>query len=342
MLSGYESVTWVKIYPVDSLQIYFAGSLEIQEELINHGFYVPKSPDGKIVMPIPIIYSNFRGWLRPAEPVTIERIIPPEWLGLKFNELNWRKTSRNGREAYVLPEEEVYVNMGISENAIIFDLIIKSYHLERTSIRGVNPDKWTNWAMFYIGLEYIDELIEVIESHIYKYTKTLLGLQILGGASKPRREVQQGGKEVAYYVEVSVKDFSFCLGCFDLAQRYLYMKAREHCKIDPLSEICRNPDRVIEKLRLRLKYDPSVNTFAKVGIAKISGKRPQIMIKLASTKSAKIIKGVLKERVEGKARGNLVYCDHKVKKQYIVLELAEFYKALVSTKRFIDKLPKEE
>ena len=147
---------------------------------------------------------------------------------------------------------------------------------------------------------------------------------------------------MTYYVEVPVKDFSFCLGCFDLAQRYLYVKAKEHCRIDPSSDVCRNPNRVMNKLRLRLKYGSSVNTFAKVGIAKISGKRPQIMIKIASTEPKKVIRGVLKPKVEGKARGELIHCDHKVKKQYVILDLIEFYKALISTKGYINKLPKEE
>jgi len=163
-----------------------------------------------------------------------------------------------------------------------------------------------------------------------------------GGIPSPKKEVQQGGKEVTYYVEVPVKDFSFCLGCFDFAQRYLYVKAKEHCKINPSSDVCRNPGRVISKLRLRLKYNPFVNTFAKAGIAKISGKRPQIMIKLASTEPRKVIRGVLKPKVEGKARGELIYCDHEVRRQYVFLDLAEFYKALIATKQFVDKLPKEE
>ena len=159
--------------------------------------------------------------------------------------------------------------------------------------------------------------------------------------AKPRREVQQGGKEVTYYVNVPVKDFSFCLGCFDLAQKYLYVKAKEHCKIDSSSVICREPSKIISKLRLRLKHSPFVNTFAKVGVAKISGKRPQIMVKLASTRPKRIIRGILKPKIEGKARGELVYCNHVTKKQYVTLDLTEFYKALVITKNYAKKLPKE-
>ena len=97
MLINFKDVNWIKTYPVDSLQIYFAASLEIQEELINNGFYVPRSPDRKVIMPIPLIYSNFRGWLKPTEPITIERLIPPEWLGLTPSELRWKKTSRDGK-----------------------------------------------------------------------------------------------------------------------------------------------------------------------------------------------------------------------------------------------------
>ncbi len=66
------------------------------------------------------------------------------------------------------------------------------------------------------------------------------------------------------------------------------------------------------------------------------------MIKLASTGPKKVIRGVLKSRIEGKARGELIYCDHREKKQYVVLDLAKFYRALTVTRRYVDMLPKEE
>ena len=87
MRGSSKGVGSLRTYPVDSLQIYFPASLEIQEELISSGFYVPRSPDGRVLMPVPLIYSNFRGWLKPAEPITIERLIPPEWLGLAPSQL---------------------------------------------------------------------------------------------------------------------------------------------------------------------------------------------------------------------------------------------------------------
>jgi len=91
------------------------------------------------------------------------------------------------KEAYIFPEEEVYVNIGISGNSIVFDLDIKGYHLERTSIRGVNPDKWTNWAMFYISLNYIDELINILREHLPKNMQLSFGPLIPGGIAKPKR-----------------------------------------------------------------------------------------------------------------------------------------------------------
>lgn len=333
-----DSTKWLKVYPVDSLQIYFAASLELQEELIKHGFQVPKSHDGKIKMSIPLIYANFRGWLIKPEPITIERLIPPEWLNLNTKDLNWEEEKRDNKRAYRLPPEEVYVKIGVANNTIIFDLDIKSYHLERISIRGVNPEKWTNWVMFYIDVKYLDDLIETLKGFLPNSHALLMT-----GISKPEEEQQQGGKEVTYYVKVPVKDFSLCLGCFDLALKYLYIKAEEHkakkyCSLYP--KICGDPGGVVNELKLRLEYDNSTGIFAKVGVAKIKGKRHQIMIKLASEKPH-TISGVLKNKITGKARGKLVYCDHKEKRQYIALDLVSFWKALNAVKPYINKLPKD-
>lgn len=324
----------LKRFPVDTLQIYFAASLELQRELINHGFYVPMSADRKISMPIPIIYSNFRGCIEASEPITIERLIPPEWFGSTAQRLRWLKTSRDGKEAYLLPQEEVYVDMRIECNHVTFDLDIKGYHLERASIRGVNPEKWTNWAMFYIDAKYIPELIEELRN-------SLPQRRTPQATHRPRKEKQQGGKEVTYYVEVPVVDFSLCLGCFGLARDYLYTKAKEHCAVNPSLALCTNLHSTINKLKLRLKYSPEVKTFAKVGVAKVAGKRPQMMVKLASKEPKIAIAGVLKDRIEGKARGALIHCNHEGMRQYITLDLIGFYGALIATREYVERLPKD-
>jgi len=75
---------------------------------------------------------------------------------------------KNSKEAYYLPQDDVYVNIGVDRNAhiIVLDLKIKSYHLERTSIKDVNPEKWNNWAMIYTGHEHINDLIEVLKRYV--------------------------------------------------------------------------------------------------------------------------------------------------------------------------------
>jgi len=59
-------------------------------------------------------------------------------------------------------------------------------------------------------------------------------------------------------------------------------------------------------------------------------KRPQIMFKLASSTKIKI-KGILKPVIEGKARGNLEFCDHNSKTQVIIADSNKVYSALLAT-----------
>ena len=325
-----EGVRWVGRFSVDSLQIYFAASLDLQEELINRGFNVPRSPDGKIVTPIPLIYANFRGWVKEPEPVTIERLIPPEWLRLKPQDLGWKETEYRGRRAFHLPIEEVYVDIGYDDGGNVYlKLDVKGYHLERVSIRGVNPEKWNNWAMFYISSEHYDELLNLLKGVISAPPLMSVGV---------KREDLQGGKEVTYYAYVPGKEdvgipivgFSLCLGCFPLALEYFKVKAREN----------RLPPEVVDRVRFRLEYDPSINTGLKVGVAKIVGKKPQIMFKIASN-TPKKVRGILKDIIEGKGRGKLVQCDHKDRTQLIVVDGRILYTALKSTKHYLRKLPSD-
>ena len=312
-----NNVTWVKRYPVDTLQIYFAASLEIQDELIRAGYKVPTDRSRKVKTPVPIIYSNFRGWLKAPEPITIERLIPPEWYGKTPDDLGWEETEYKGRRAFRLPPEKVYVDIGLDNKGLIyFKLDVKDYHIERTSIRGVNPGKWNNWAMFYINAEYLDDFLGIFHMNF--------PIQMY-----PIREVQQGGKEKTYYASlvkdkslgIPVINFSLCLGCFDLALEYLAHKAIEN-------GLNKN---IVNTLKLRLVHNPKLNVGLKVGVAKIEGKRPQIMFKLASDTPIRI-KGILKPEIEGKARGDLVYCNHKSKTQLIVAKAKHVYSALLATK----------
>jgi len=316
-----DDIKWVTKFPVDTLQIYFPCSLELQEELINKGFKVPADKGRKIKTPIPLIYSNFRGWLIKPEPITFERLIPPEWYGKTAEELEWQETVRDGKKAYYLPQEEVYVDAGFDNIGLMyFKLDVRGYHLEKTSIRGVNPEKWNNWAMFYISTEYLDELINVLTNFLDVPLVQKL---------YPVLEKQQGGKEKTYYASpirgkslgIPITNYSLCLGCFDLSLLYFKHKAIENNL---------NQD-VVKDLKLRITYKPTINAGLKIGVAKIEGKRPQIMFKLASDTPIQI-KGILKPIIEGKARGDLCFCDHQSKIQLVVAKARDVYSALLATR----------
>lgn len=325
----------LKKYPLDSVQIYFSSSLELQQELLNHGFKVPFSSDRKIKTPIPIIYSNFKGWITSREPITLERLILPEWMDLDINNLAWKEVKIDNRRAYVIPPEESYLILGYSENNRISLLLdVQQYHLERTSIRGINPEKWNNWLMFYIDISYYDELLESIK----EFTENR-ELEKLEANVKISKEELQGKKEITYYAYLSdhtdigmpLSYYSICLGCFDLALRYLRKKAIENSL---------NKD-IVNELKLRLEYDHNIRTGLKVGVAKILNKNPQTMFKLASV-SPKKIRGLIKNEIEGKGRGNLVHCQHINKYHYIEIEPNYLYASLKKAKEYLDKLPTNE
>ncbi|MEM2619367.1 MAG: hypothetical protein QW356_07820 [Candidatus Hadarchaeales archaeon] len=320
-----DEIEWLKEFPVDTLQIYFPCSLELQEELIKKGFKVPADISKKILTPIPIIYCNFRGWITQPEPITIERLIPPDWYGKNPQQLGWKDAGRyKGKQAYHLPPEEVYVRLGHEGDRIYFKFEIHAYHLERTSIRGVNPEKWNNWMMFYLSADYIEELLGFLR-HLTSRQRTLY----------PILEKQQGGKEKTYYASpvatkslgIPVSYYSFCLGCFDESLSYFRRKAIQ-------TNLKSN---IVDQLRLRLEHKPTINSGLKVGVAKIEGKRKQLMFKLCSDTPIQI-SGILKPRIIGKARGELCPCDHTSKIQILSAKVVDVYSALLVTKPMLSKL----
>jgi hypothetical protein len=304
-------------FEIESLQIYFAGSLELQEELMKTGFKVPKPT------PLPIIYANFRGWVSDKPPITIERLIHPSRYVKSYRDLGWDKTTKDGKEAYIIPDERCLLNVEIEEEKEEILLLIKPvvYHLERTSIRQVGPEKWSNWMMFYLNIRDMLVLAEKL------LEKVKLSDNICRKTVVITREVQQGGKEETYFCGfergsgIPVKDFSVCMGCFDHVISYLKNEASD--------------DRVVDTLKLRLNYSSEVGGFAKIGLAKIEGKKPQFMFKLASYPIERSIKGILKEVIRGKARGNLAYCTHESKLHNVSLDFNLFSRTLCCIRRIL-------
>jgi hypothetical protein len=65
----------------------------------------------------------------------------------------------------------------------------------------------------------------------------------------------------------------------------------------------------------------------------MEGKRPQFMFKLASYPIERSIKGILKEVIRGKARGDLTFCTHENKVHYVSLDLSLFVRTLCCIKK---------
>jgi hypothetical protein len=297
-------------YLSQSTQIYFPASLEIQRELIQHGYGVPKPT------PIPLIYSNSGGWITQPPPITIERLIDPQLYGQTPTSLGWRTTLPvRGRQAFILPPEQSFLTFEINKDVILY-IDVKKYHLERTSIRGVNPEKWKNWIAFYLSLDDFEDL------------ENKLGTIPPRGTFSVKHE-RLPGFEDTYYVYASpkdrdfgldcVKDFTICAGCFNFVLAYLN----------------RQPPGVARSLKLRLVRDPSIPVYLKAGIAKVGEKHPQFMIKLASSQTM-TISGQLKPIIEGKARGRLDFCNHLKPDQKIVLDHMVFSQVIGFWKHVID------
>ncbi len=299
------------IYLLESLQIYFPASLELQKELIKHGYKVPKPT------PIPIVYANSKGWISDPPPITIERLIDPARYGKTPEELGWLPTPPlRGKQAFKLPYEESYLVVEVKDGEVLLSIKVKKYHIERPSIRGVNPEKWKNWVGLYLS---IDDLMAIADE--------LHALAPSGGEFYVAHERLPGPEDTYYVYKATeykrfglpiVKHFSLCPGCFDYIRAYLNREPHE---------------RIVNNLRI--ERDPLVPSYLKVGIAKVEGKSPQFMLKLASSSPIKI-QGLLKPIIEGKARGKLTFCDHLKPEHWILIDGIIFRKALGFWKHALD------
>lgn len=293
----------VDTYLIESLQIYFPASLEIQQELIKRGYEVPR------VTPIPIVYANSRGWIEHRPPITVERLINPKRYGKDPTQLGWFPMPPvRGRQAFKLPYEESYLTVKVVDEDIILSIDVKSYHIEKTSIRGINPEKWNNWVMFYLSIDDLMDLAEKLEVSAPPEGKFSVAHEKLPGPEDTYyvyevREYRKFGLPI-------VKYFSFCPGCFDHIRAYLKQEPHK-----------------MEVTNVRIERDPQVPSYLKLGIARVEGKKPQFMFKLASSKSIRI-RGLLKPIIEGKARGKLTSCDHSKPDHKIIVEGEAFCNAL--------------
>jgi len=318
-------------YELETLQIYFPCSMELQEELIRNGYKVP------IETPIPIIYGNYKGYENGKSPegVKKEAVIHPSRYGKSLKEMGWNEF----RRYFKIPQERgsiLRVELEEKEEKILLHLKIlfrdvkPNYHLEKISYRGVAPRIWSNWAMFYIDLDDLENLVNEISNRIGLPTEFCTDLAYI------KHEIQQGGQEDTYFIcqdrnyykrglGIQAESYSFCLGCFDHVLSYFENESKKH------------GGKPIMNVKLRL-ISGDIPPLMKIGIAKMVNKHPQFMMKLVAHPDYK--RRIIKldgEEIEGKAKGRVVFCDHKDKENVITLNAHRFLRASCCIMQFFFK-----
>ncbi|MFX0198238.1 MAG: hypothetical protein ACFFCW_19135 [Candidatus Hodarchaeota archaeon] len=325
-------------YPLESLQIYFNSSLEIQEEMIKKGFYVP------LVTPLPIIYGDMAGYEdnRSSRTALKAAILHPSKYGKTLEAMGWTDTGRK----IVIPHEKAKLVLKL-ENTDLKPLLritpkfepnLPGYHLEKASYRQINPTSWKNWAAFYISttdlVEIVDDLSVKIGFPRKLHTKKVY--------LKREKLPKGGGHEDTYFMSfdkerygIQQYSYSLCMGCWNYVNDYLEHQVEEHERMK-----LGKPNKDV---KLRLEKDPDVPVRLKIGLSKMTEKRPQFMIKFSTVPTAlKTITGIDRDgkpiTIEGKPRGKCVSCAHKKRINELVLDAYEFLRVACATRRLYFKM----
>lgn len=324
-------------YPLESLQIYFNGSLEIQEEMITKGFHVP------LITPLPIIYGDMAGYEdnRTSRTALKAAILHPSKYGKTLEEMGWTDAGRK----IVVPHEKAKLVLKLekTDSKILlhftpkFELGFPGYHLEKASYRGINPTRWKNWAAFYANTANLTKIVDDLSKKI-GFPKELCSKKVhLTHEKLPKG----GGHEDTYFVSfdrerygIEPYSYSLCMGCWDHVMDYLEQQVKEH---ESLKLGKPNID-----VKLRLEKDLDVPVRLKIGLSKMTEKRPQFMMKFSTVPTAsKTITGIDREgkpiTIEGKPRGKCISCDHKERINELIMDAYEFLRVACAARRFYFK-----
>lgn len=253
----------------------------------------------------------------------------PTKYGKNLDEMGWIEH----RGYFEIPKEKgAVLRVEIEGTLLYLKLIFRNtkpnYHLEKISYRGVAPRFWSNWAMLYIDLNDLEDLTTKLSNVVS------LPNQFCKDPAHIKHEIQQGGQEDTYFtyeegkaLGVKAESFSLCLGCFDHVPEYFKNESLRY-GANPVTSL---------KLRLESRSIPSM---VKIGPAKMVNKHPQFMVKLvAHSDYKKRIRKLDGEEIEGKAKGEVVYCDHKDKENWIAIDAEHFLRACCCAKQFLKRTP---
>ena len=325
-------------YDLESLQIYFNGSLEIQEEMIRKGFHVP------LMTPLPIIYGDMAGYEddRTSRTALKAAILHPNRYDKTLEKMGWTDAGRK----IIVPHEKAKLVLKLerTDSKLLlhfspkFELGFPGYHLEKASYRGINPTRWKNWAAFYTN---ISDLVKIV-NHLSRkigFPKEQCSRRVY---LKHEKLPKGGGHEDTYFVGfngerhgIEPLSYSLCMGCWDYVMDYLEHEVKEHER--------RGLKKPNIDAKLRLEKDPNVPVRLKIGLSKMTEKRPQFMMKFSTVPTAsKTIAGIDREgkpiTIEGKPRGRCVSCSHKKRINEVVMDAYEFLRAACATRRFYFKM----
>jgi len=334
----YLPFSMFQLLHLESLQIFFNGSLEIQEEMIRNGFHVP------LVTPLPIIYGDMAGYEdnRSSRTALKAAILHPSKYGKTLEEMGWTAAGRK----IIVPHEKAKLVLKLEKTdsksllhfAPKFEPSSPGYHLEKASYRGINPTSWKNWAAFYINTADLVKIVDDLSGKT-SFPRELCSQKVY---LKHEKLPKGGGHEDTYFVSfdkerygIEPYSYSLCMGCWDYAMDYLEQQIEEHERMELGKP---NID-----VKLRLEKGSDVPVRLKIGLSKMTEKRPQFMMKFSTVPTAsKTIIGIDREgkpiTIEGKPRGRCVSCDHKERINELVIGACQFLRVACATRRFYFKM----
>jgi len=247
-------------YDLESLQIFFNGSLEIQEEMIRKGFHVP------LVTPLPIIYGDMAGYKddRTSRTALKAAILHPNRYGKTMEEMGWADAGRK----IIVPHERAKLLLKLERTdsgpllhfSPKFEPGFPGYHLEKASYRGINPTSWKNWAAFYTNIRDLVKIVDHLSGKI-GFPKELCSKRVY---LKHEKLPKGGGHEDTYFVSfnrerygIEPNSYSLCMGCWDCVMDYLEHEVKEH--------EMRGLEKPSIDAKLRLEKDPGVPVRLKIG-----------------------------------------------------------------------------